>query len=313
MTAEALPTSVEDLGGRRSPDDGSPRPLRMARDFPSARDVLQSDLRYLGDRLLEQDRRLGAGDRGGVEGLDAACQRLRALLVCFEDLFDADVRARVVTELSWLTSRLGDSRDLAVVQAYVASLPAGQDAAASRFLARIEQSRQFATWDLSATRASRRYLAVLDLVARPGASLVWEARADGPWRGVLVPGLRRARIALQAAELRARDAGAGSIDAALGEVRDHVRTLRYSTEAVESLDRPRYSPLVGRLVAVQDVLERHHDAAVVERVLDRGSRVVQDSAAKRWLTEAKSLVVVAKAEAVGDWYREHVDLDAFTF
>lgn len=312
MTAEVLPAAVTGRAGLPSVDEPSGRG-RLVRDFPSARDVLEGDLRYLTGRLVGEDRRLATGDQGGVHDLSLACGRIRALLECYHNQFDDDTVRSLVGELSWLMSRLGESRDLAVTQAYVESLPDAHESEALRFLARISQSRQFAAWDLGATRASRRYLEAVDLLAGAGASLRWDSRASGPWRAELIPGLQRAHAALRHAQARAEGADPSSIDEALGEVLERVRTLRYGTEVVEALDRPAYSPLVGRLIAVQEVLERHHDAVAVERVLQRGSRIIQDAGATRWLREARSLLAVAKADAVGDWYRVHGQVAALTY
>jgi CHAD domain-containing protein len=276
----------------------------VAREFPSSRDVLESYLSLLSARLLDQDRRLRIEETDSVHEMRVTCSRIRALLACFNDEVDAAPRRHLAAELSWLASRLGESRDLEVVHAYVESLPIAENPEAVRFLADVSRFRQSAAWDLRANLASCRYLAALDLVRQPSASLRWRPRAEGPWRTELGPALAHAYGKVLRATVRAENADREEVDAALHLVRRRVRTLRYAAEAVEPLDRAAYSPLVGRLIASQNLLGIHHDAVVVEGVLGRMSRTGQDPSTKAWLREAAALVGDDKRAAIRKWHKQ---------
>lgn len=311
MTAEVMPAVP--AGSIPSRTSGRLLTGHLApREFPSARDVLESDLNLLAARLLEQDRRYTMEMDHSVHQMRVACCRLRALLRCYARQFDQVSLRHVDHELSWLLMRLGETRDLEVVHAFVASMPEAPTEEGRLFLGELESFQRSAAWDLRATFSSARYLEVLDLVREPSASLRWRGRSAKAWRAELPPDVHRAYARLRQAEAQAEEAGPDCVDEALHRVRKRVRGLRYATEAIESLDRATYSPAVGRLIAMQNVLGSHHDAVVVEALLRRMNRTSQHSISRAWLKETQAAAHDHKVAAIDAYRQERRGIAALT-
>ncbi len=215
----------------------------------------------------EPGTRLGT-DPEELHDMRVAIRRLRANLKLFATALP--VRAeRLRTELGWVASELGTVRDLDVQyaseQEWVALLPAPDDAAlaplGTLLLERRERARRGLIRALDSRRYERLVAAFADFLRR-GPNRTQPAAAL-PARDT-VPALvadRRTRVLS-----RAQKIGKSSPAERYHELRILAKRYRYALEAVTPL-YDAASPVIKRLVALQDLLGEHQDADIAVATL----------------------------------------------
>ncbi len=228
--------------------DFQPEPVE-SQDDGSAAGVLRARLREQAERLLAHDpgTRLGT-DPEQLHQLRVATRRLRAFLRAGGDLLDPASAEPLRNELRWLGSSLGPVRDLDVLierlDAEVRSL--GADEAQGRKLVRtLVRSRRSARRRLLAVLESERYLALLDSLERPFATVANEPTL-AEIRDTEHRRLRKAVLALTE----------DSPDEELHAARIKVKRARYAAELEGN------AAYVRAAKQLQDVLGEHQDAVV---------------------------------------------------
>ncbi|HEY1574754.1 MAG TPA: CHAD domain-containing protein [Pseudonocardiaceae bacterium] len=239
----------------------------------SVADVLSGYLREQIDAMRAADVALRLAEPEAVHDLRVAVRRLRGCLRVYGRYFVAKRVKPVVTELAWLSKRLGVARDAEVLRQQIAgpiqALPADLvlgpvRAEMDRLLARPEAE---AMESLRRELNGRRYLALHDaldqLRSDPPCRARARQRADKALPHQIAKAHRKARAAVE------RVADGPGRDAALHGVRKKVRRLRYACEVAEPAVGKRAAKLARRSKKIQSVLGDHHDAVVARPVLRR--------------------------------------------
>ena len=228
--------------------DFQPEP-EEAHDDGSAAGTLRAHIRAQAERVLAHDpgTRLGT-DTEELHQMRVATRRLRAFFRAGRDLLDPAWAEPVRLELKWLGGELGAVRDQDVLIAHlkqeVESL--GPDADEGRRLIRtLERERRNTRRTLLAVLDGDRYLALLDAVERPVATIAEEPSLEE----IHAAEHRRLRKAVKAL----RD---DSSDEELHRVRIKVKRARYAAELSGA------HAYVKAAKVLQDVLGEHQDAVV---------------------------------------------------
>ena len=222
-----------------------------ADDDGSAAGTLRAHLRAQAERVLAHDpgTRLGT-DTEELHQMRVATRRMRAFLRAGRDLLDPSWAEPVRLELKWLGGALGAVRDLDVLIEHLKQgvETLGPDADEGRKLLRsLERERRSTRRTLLAVLDSDRYLALLDAVERPVATIAEKPSLEE----IHSAEHRRLRKAVKAL----RD---DSPDEELHQARIKVKRARYAAELSRS------GAYVKAAKALQDVLGEHQDAVVAE-------------------------------------------------
>lgn len=217
---------------------------------------------------LEAIRAHEAGTRTGrdpedLHNMRVAVRRFRAILRACRPLFDAKWVEGLRSELDWLGTALGETRDLDVLRAHLdselASLEGAERKAGQVLLRRLDADRARAKGALRGVLDGQRYAKLLTRlktsladprVASSGVSLVASVGAE-------FKKLRRAVKALPG-HPSAED---------LHEIRIKVKRVRYAAELVRAAAGGRGERFIDQAKTLQDILGEHQDAVVLEEYL----------------------------------------------
>ena len=223
------------------------------------------------DALLEHDPGVRHGDAESVHKMRVATRRLRSTLKTYKRTFGAETADRLGPELRWLAQQLGEVRDGQVLGTKLVS--AVQDAGpeftpvadkvGAHLEAKVAAGREALATDLNGDRYFRLLDAVDELVADPGA-------AEKSPR-------RRARKALDRADLRLDRAMADAVDIELHEARKAYKRARYAVEVFQPSAGKPAKQLVKALTDLQDVLWAHQDSVVAREILRDLARSADDA------------------------------------
>ncbi|WP_104084203.1 CYTH and CHAD domain-containing protein [Cryobacterium sp. Y11] len=270
------------LGDRFPGQAAQPGQLRAAprRPRPSgwAGDVLVLSLHEQFEVLRAQDPQVRQATAGAVHAMRVATRRLRSVLATYHSLLDATVVLHLRSELVWLGTVLGGSRDEEVLQrrliGHLDREPDGlllgpirerlgsrsdtdSDAAHQALLTALDTPRYFRLLDaLSALVAS----APFTDVARSEARTVVPKLINKEWK--------KLRRAVRAAT---KTTPGAERDLALHEARKRAKRLRYAAETAHPL-RPKRAAAVSRFAQkLQTILGDQHDSVIARhRLLQRG-------------------------------------------
>lgn len=262
-----------------------PEPSRpIAPDEPAAA-AIQRALSYGVDRLRASDEPARRREPEGIHRMRTSARRLRSVLRTFVPLLDAPWAGALETELKWLGQRLGEVRDLDVLQEHLRTeagdaLPALEPLFAS-LTARADMARRALEDALDGARYRELIARLSDAAAHPKLrDEAWEAC------GSALPALVRStwkRLNKRGRALRADDR-----DEDFHDVRKRAKAARYAAEAVAGALGPDAGPQAERFAdkarQVQDVLGAHQDAIVAATEVDRvramcpGDQPFQDAA-----------------------------------
>jgi CHAD domain-containing protein len=255
-------------------------------DDPSSAARLRARIREQAEGVLAHDpgTRLGT-DSEELHQMRVATRRLRAFIRAGSGLLDPGWAEPVREELKWLGGALGPVRDLDVLVEHLADEveSLGDDHADGRKLLRtLERSRRTARRKLIAVLDSNRYLALLDTLEQPVATI-----ADVPTlEEIHAAEHKRLRKAVQTLD----DA---SSDQELHAVRIHVKRARYAAELAGA------GSYVKAAKVLQDVLGEHQDAVVAaERLRNLATRMPDTALAAGRLVERER---ARAARGRGEW------------
>ncbi|MDR3633777.1 MAG: CHAD domain-containing protein [Isosphaeraceae bacterium] len=199
----------------------------------------------------------------GIHRMRTSARRLRSVLRTFQELLEPTWAEALEDELKWLGQRLGEVRDLDVLQDRLAT-DAGDARPALEPLfeslrVRTEASRRALDEALDGARFQELMARLADAADRPRLrDEAWQ-----PCRSAL-PGL--VRKAWKRLKQRGRDLREDDPDEAFHEVRKRAKSARYAAEAVANAlgadtgrDAERFA---DQARGVQDILGAHQDAIV---------------------------------------------------
>lgn len=261
MPAEPIPKAVRALGPRATAppdvaliDDPSPNaPAGVA---------VQAALTRSLQRLISNDPLARLGDPEGVHQMRVAARRVRSDLSTFGSLVDNDWATNLRKELEWVGNKLGEVRDLDVLQARLSESAADLEDELKPLFHILAAREADARTRMSEALGSARYRSLLDRLLEGATGPPLTAKADKP-SGKVLPEL----VAPVWKELAKRSKGL-SDDAApekWHKVRIQAKRARYATEAVApalGADSGTARRFARRVAAVQDNLGEHQDAIV---------------------------------------------------
>lgn len=245
-----------------SPAEPEPEIPPIAPSEPAAVAILRA-LSFGVERLRAAEAPARQRDPEGIHRMRTSARRLRSVLRTFQPLLDADWAGALEDELKWLGQRLGDVRDLDVLQEHLRD-EAGDDLPALEPLfeslrLRAEAARRSLEEALDGSRFQELVSRLADAADRPRLRHeAWE-----PCRSAL-PEL--VRDAWKRLKKRGRDLGEKDPDEDFHEVRKRAKSARYAAEAVANALGPRSGREAERFAQkardVQDILGAHQDAVV---------------------------------------------------
>lgn len=215
------------------------------------------------------------GQEDAVHDMRIAIRRLRSALATYRPLIDPDVAARLRTELQWLGSALGTSRDIQVIKERLDHLVGTEQPALvigpvkSRIDAQLGED--FATARDGGLEAldSTRYFDLLDtldaFVAAPPLTQLAGRSAERMIPRLIERESRRLRRAVRAANAANGERRA----VALHEVRKSAKRLRYAAELARPVRRKPADRLAAAAENLQTILGEHQDSVVARDTLLR--------------------------------------------
>jgi CHAD domain-containing protein len=227
-------------------------------------------------RIAGSDADARRGDAGGIHRLRTTTRRLRSELRSLGNLVDGRWRNQIDGELKWLARRLGEIRDLDILQARLKKGAEEQDQGPARALtplfATLQARRAEAARSLSEALRSDRYRGLLALLEQAALQPVLADSASEPCRAALpvIAATSWRRLKKEGRGLRPSDP-----DEPFHELRKHAKRARYTAELIAPIMGRRAARESGRfirlLTQIQDTLGEHHDAVVaadeIKRVL----------------------------------------------
>jgi len=225
-------------------------------------------LRFHLARLLARVPGVIAGeDPEEVHAMRVAARRMRAAWRVFGDGFERPARRRYVGDLREIGTRLGAVRDLGVLLEILSAYEARQSAHARAGLRPVREA-----W---VTERDARTVELVELLGSEAfARFVAEYEAFAATEGIAAlplaphePGLVRTRMPATAwaayqAVWAFDDHVAGTDLVTLHQLRIAGKWLRYTLEFAREALEPEATPLIRRVVALQDHLGAQHDLHV---------------------------------------------------
>jgi CHAD domain-containing protein len=199
-------------------------------------------------------------DPDELRRLRVAIRRIRATLRAARPLLDPRWSEPLRSELGWLGSQLGPTRDLEVLLAHIRTVAShfepGEQFMLARAIGQLEDERATARKAMCKALASVRYSALVERLSRELHAPRTRA-CDVTLDDVAATEFRRLRKSY-------RRLGGVATDAELHDLRLRVKRARYAAELAEPDGSRETSRFIARAKTVQDVLGEHQDASTAE-------------------------------------------------
>ncbi|TFD57383.1 CYTH and CHAD domain-containing protein [Cryobacterium suzukii] len=263
--------------GDRSPIAHASKQRRPTPGGPAG-NVLLAGLSEQIDVLHRQDPQVRQHTDGSVHLTRVATRRLRSVLATYRSLVDPTVVQHLRTEIGWLATMLGKSRDEQVLQRRLAGLLDRESPdlllgpIRARLETRSETDTDTAEHALVTALNSHRYFRLLDALDALAATPPLTAAANQDAR-VVVPGLinKEWKKLRRAVRLAAKTVPGPERDLALHAARKRAKRLRYAAETAHPLSRKRAARVRRFAQKLQTVLGDQHDSVIArDRLLRRG-------------------------------------------
>jgi CHAD domain-containing protein len=296
VAAEPTPKYLRALAGREralGPEVVQPEVGADA----SVEQLLRHDLASGTLRLFRHEAGVRTGeDPEAVHQARVATRRIRSTLRTFSKLLDEEWTDRLRDDLKWLADLLGEVRDTDVLLErfadHLADLPATDEKAGRRLLAKLSEQRDQARRRLLGAMAQEKYVELLeDLVAAAAAPALLPG-ADRPAAEVMPPLVRRPWKRLRK---EVRKAGDNPPDEVLHKIRIRAKRARYAAEAVEPVFGKPAEDFADAVADIQSVLGDHQDAVVGEGWLREAA-----GTARRDVALVAGMLIAAERAAAAD-------------
>jgi CHAD domain-containing protein len=259
---------AESAAKRRRPTPGGP-----------AGNVLLASLSEQISVIRREDPRIRQHSAGSVHAMRVATRRLRSVLATYRSLVDSTVVLHLRTELGWLATVLGGSRDEEVLQRRLADLLDRENPGLllgpirERLETRSETNADTAQHSLATAVDSHRYFRLLDALDALVAAPPFTAVASQDARVVVPVLVTKEWKRLRRAVRHATNTVPGSErDLALHSVRKRAKRLRYAAETALPLSRKRAARVSRFAQKLQTILGNQHDSVIArDRLLRRGA------------------------------------------
>jgi CHAD domain-containing protein len=263
--AEPTPKYLRALAGREramGPEVAEPE----AGPGASVETLLRHDLAESTLRLFRHEAGVHVGeDPEAVHQARVATRRIRSTLRTFSKLLDEEWTDRLRADLKWLANLLGQVRDTDVLLErfadHLADLPADDQKAGRRLLARLSEQRDQARRRLLGAMAQAKYAQLLDDLVAAAAAPALLPGADRPAAEVTPPLVHKPWKKLRK---EVRKAGDDPPDEELHQIRIRAKRARYAAEAVEPVFGKPAERFADAIADIQSVLGDHQDAVVGE-------------------------------------------------
>jgi inorganic triphosphatase YgiF len=263
VTGDSTPKAIRALGARANASPDVVPPKKILPKEPAGRAVVAS-LASGTFRMVANDPGTRLGSEEAVHQMRVAARRMRSDLRTFGPLVDENWAQSLVTELKWIADRLGEVRDLDVMQARLRKAGGGMEEALDSLFASMDAKHDVAREHLLEGLRSNRFVSLLDrLVEATHNPVLTDTAAEQTCSEALPPLVREAWRKLAR---RARSLRPGDPDDDFHRVRILAKRARYAGEAVApSLGRKvgkQARTFAARCADVQDVLGTLQDAVV---------------------------------------------------
>jgi CHAD domain-containing protein len=266
MRAEPIPKAVRALGPRATaPPDVAP--VEPPGPKSPTGEVVKASLANGLFRLVKNDPLARLGHAEGVHQMRVAARRMRSDLRTFERFVDVGWAEELTKELKWLGERLGEVRDLDVLQTKLAEAAEGLGDEIKPLFHILAQRETDARRRMSEALRSARYTTLLD-------RLVDAARLPALSAEASAPAAKKLRKAVEPiwkdVKKKTKALGPGDPPRKWHKVRIRVKRARYAAEAVapslgpDGSDAARFARAAAK---VQDVLGAQQDAVVATEII----------------------------------------------
>ena len=265
QAAEPTPKYLRALAGRERALGHEVVQPEVDADAP-VEALLRHDLAGGTLRLFRHEAGVRIGeDAEAVHQARVATRRIRSTLRTFSKLLDEEWTDRLRDDLKWLADLLGQVRDTDVLlkrfSEHLAGLPADDQKAGRRLLARLNEQRDQARRRLLGAMGTEKYVELLEDLVVAAAAPALLPGADRPAAEVTPPLVRKPWKKLRK---EVRKAGDDPPDEKLHKIRIRAKRARYAAEAVEPVFGKPAEDFADAVADIQSVLGDHQDAVVGE-------------------------------------------------
>lgn len=233
-----------------------------------------------------------------IHQMRVTARRLRSVLAGYRPEFDATSTEPLRTDLGWLITQLGHSRDLEVLGERISATAGDGHPSITSWVDRsTRDEHDAARHDAAAAMGSVRYFSLIDALVRFAESPSWSERARRPAEAELVACLRSQWRRLDQAVDHVGDSRGARRGRRLHQVRRAAKRLRYSAEAARPALGGRVDGVVTALEEIQYVLGDHHDALVAREFLAAAG---DSGTGRRHRAETRAIRRALDAEVAAD-------------
>jgi inorganic triphosphatase YgiF len=263
VLGDSTPKAMRALGARATSAPDIVVPQKISPSDPAGRAV-QGSLTSGTYRLLANDAGTRLGSEEAVHQMRVAARRMRSDLRTLHTLVDEKWALSLAAELKWIADRLGEVRDLDVMQARLRKAGGGMEDPLDSLFSSMDLKHDVARERLIEALRSQRYVALLDSsVEAARRPLLTDTAEELTCAEALPPLVKEAWRKLAR---RARSLRPGDPDDDFHRVRKLAKRARYAAEAVApSLGKKvgkQASRFAARCADVQDVLGTLQDGVV---------------------------------------------------
>ncbi|MEC5190869.1 MULTISPECIES: CYTH and CHAD domain-containing protein [unclassified Arthrobacter] len=270
----AFPSKLaRSLGGMYPPDrtavpDPDPRGPASA--------VLLSYLHQQVEALKKHDPGVRTAAVDAVHQLRVAARRIRSALATFQKFADGSAARSLRSDLQWLASTVGESRDNEVISSRLMELVGAEPAelVMGQVTQQIEDhlgvvaksARAKASTAMNSARYFRLLDALDDFLANPPLTETAGGEALPTVGRLLSKERKKLKKQVAALDLDTVDQ---ALDLELHDVRKRAKRLRYAAEASAPVFGKRATALARAAEEIQEILGEHHDSVVTRDLLRR--------------------------------------------
>ena len=263
VVEDSSPKAIRALGARATVKPDIVSPKKISPKQPAGRAVERSIAGGI-YRMVANDPGTRLGSEEAVHQMRVAARRMRSDLRTFGPLVEENWAQSLVAELKWIADRLGEVRDLDVMQMRLRKAGGGMENSLQSLFKSMDAKHDIAREHLLEDMRSNRFVSLLDRLVEASHSPVLTSSAEEQTcKEALPPLVREAWVKLAR---RARSLRPGDPNDDFHRVRILAKRARYAGEAVApSLGKKvgtQARTFASRCAEVQDLLGTLQDAVV---------------------------------------------------